>query len=139
MKEMTEIADMRESVEAIKAELGKGEVVVRNRQSGKTTAILEFIHENDPGYMVLVVCSPVIKDHTKRKYREFYPNDDQPVVVSIHQVSAMDVLGSNRCWVTDEVWPQAVIRKARGYAHAKYLGGVGTLQCMDMHSDYGDK
>lgn len=123
---------LRASIASIKAELDKGLVVTRERQTGKTLALLEWIHENDPGNVIVVCLNHITKDLTRSRYRRMYPQDAQPTVVSIQSVSNHDVQGTNRRWVTDEVWPEAVTYRADSYRAAPYLGGVGTRQCMDM-------
>lgn len=124
---------MRVSIDSIKAELGKGEVVTRGRQNGKTAALLEFVHEHDSGHVIIIVCNWSQRAHTSHRYRELYPNDAQPIVVCIQNVSDADVVGTSRKWVTDEVWPDAVKERAGAYEALDYFGGVGTPMCMDMH------
>lgn len=116
------IESLRSSIDAIKAALAFRQVVLRGRQSGKTTALLEFVHEHDPGNMIIVVCNGITYDLTRQRYKYMFPQDPQHIIRSIHMVSNADVCGTNRKWVTDEVWPQAVVRKARSYGWAGYWG-----------------
>jgi hypothetical protein len=128
---------MRESIDAIKAELESGGargVVVRSRQIGKTLALLEFVHENDPGNMVVIACNVMESDHIAHIYKKIFPDDSQPKFVSFQSVDDRHVIGTNRRWVTDEIWPGAVVRKSRAFELAPHLGTVGTPMCMDMHS-----
>jgi hypothetical protein len=123
-----------QSTESIKVELGKGVVVTRSRQAGKTHALLEFVRGNDPGNTIVVACNNGERINSERRYREMYPDDYRPVFTCIGRVKNEDVLGTCRRWVTDEVWPDAVIERANAYETHEYLGGVGTPYCMDMHS-----
>ena len=127
---------MRESIEAIKAELGKGCVVYRERQTGKTTALMEYIHGCAPlsADIIVVVCNLNEAYCFAHLYRELYPRDGQPCVRSIQTVKSCDVAGTDRCWVTDEVWPHAVVDRVSSYEWHTYLGGVGTSMCMNLHS-----
>ena len=130
--------EMRESIDSIKAELESGGargVVVRSRQTGKTFALLEFVHENDPGNMVVIVCNAMESDHMARLYKKIFPDDNQPKFVSFQSVDGRHVTGTNRRWVTDEIWPGSVVRKSRAFELAPHLGTVGTPMCMDMHSN----
>jgi hypothetical protein len=126
---------LRASIGSIKNELDKSQLAVRDRQSGKTSALIEWVHKHDSGNTIIVCCNENMKAIVRSRYREMFPLDKQPIVVSIHSISDHDVRGTNRKWVTDEVWPQAVIRKARSYASAEFAGGVGTASCMDAMSD----
>lgn len=125
---------LQASIDSIKAELGNGRLAIRGRRSGKTAALLEWVHEHNPGNTIVVCCNEITRDMVRCRYREMFPQDAQPLAVSIHRVSDKDVLGTNRKWSTDEVWPAAVVRKARSYARAEYVGGVGTPMCMDCFS-----
>ncbi len=122
-------------MDSIKSELGKGRVVSRSRQTGKTLALMEYVHENNPGMAIVVTCNGMEKERMRKKYRAMFPGDDQPIFVSVQMVNYTDVCGTNRRWATDEVWPETVVRRAPGYELAPYLGGVGTPMCMDMHSN----
>lgn len=127
--------EMRASIDSIKAELGKGKVVSRSRQTGKTAALLEFIHEHFSGMVDLFVCNSHTAEHIKRCYRNMYPNDEQPRIFPAEKALNERIRGiTGRPWATDEVWPDAVIRKASDYEYHTYLGGVGTPMCMDLHS-----
>jgi hypothetical protein len=129
---------MRESIDSIKAELKSGGargVVVRSRQTGKTLALLEFVHENDPGNMVVIACNVMQSDRMAHIYKQIFPDDSQPKFVSFQTVDDRCVVGANRRWVTDEIWPGAVVRKSRVFEFAPHLGTVGTPMCMDMHSN----
>ena len=134
MKPRSLSLSMRVSIDSIKSELGKGNVVTRDRQQGKTTALLEFVHEHNPGNIIIVVPNWRMEELTKRRYRELFPQDPRPSVRSLGVVTDIDVRGSNREWVTDEIWPDVVKRKAESYAYVNYLGGVGTPMCMNLHS-----
>lgn len=128
---------MRESIEAIKAELKNGGargIVVRPRQTGKTIALLEFVHENDPGNMIVVTCNTNTAEHMRYSYKQLFPEDAQPTFKPYHRVDNRDVLGSTRRWVTDEIWPGAVVKNAPAYELHEHLGTVGTPMCMDIHS-----
>lgn len=128
------VEDLRPSVIRIKRALRDGIVVLRERQSGKTTALLEFVHEHDPGNVNVIVCDLNTAHFMKCRYKETYPNDPQPSFISVQNVSDTDVRGTKRNWVTDEVWPEAVIRKAQDYEYVPFLGGVGTAMCMERFS-----
>jgi hypothetical protein len=131
---MTTITDMRASIDSIKAELGKGEVVTRGRQTGKTTALLEFVRGNDPGNMIIVTCHENARQFLERRYREMYPGDYRPTFASLHRVNSQDVRGTRRRWATDEVWPRSVVNRVRDYEFAEFVGGVGTPMCMEDFS-----
>ena len=124
---MTEI---RESIDSIKAELGNGKMVIRARQTGKTTALFEFIHEHEPGSVNVITCSTPMAHLLKDRYREQYRDDQQPSFIPIEWVNNVDVRGTTRRWATDEVWPSAVIKRAPNYEYVDYIGGVGTPLCM---------
>jgi len=127
--------EMRASVDSIKAELRSGEsLVTRGRQTGKTLALLEYIHETVGGDVNLIVCNGIQADLIARKYREMFPEDKQPRVRSISNADGTDLIGSDRGWATDEVWPSDVVRKAWIYETQTFVGGVGTPMCVDMHS-----
>lgn len=129
---MTTTTDIRASIDSIKAELGKGVVVTRARQTGKTTALLEFVRDNDPGNMIVISCHDLQRQLTEQRYREMYPDDYRPTFTSIRRIKETDMLGIRRRWVTDEVWPDAVIERVEAYGWHEYLGGVGTAMCMDL-------
>jgi len=133
--EAMKASDLRPSTILIKRALGKGEVVTRERQTGKTTALLEFVHEHDPGNVIIVVCNGMTRDWTKDRYRKLFPQDPQPIVKSIQTLNEADLMGTRRRWCTDEVWPRAVTNRCRAYEFAPYLGGVGTPMCMVDFSD----
>ncbi len=118
------------SVDLIKAALGKGEFVSLPRETGKTTALLEFVHERDPGNVIVIVRSWGKKCMMQSRYKQMYPKDPQPSFISIYDVKNTDVWGTNRKWVTDEVLPSAVVKNAEGYRWVPFLGGVGTPLCM---------
>ena len=126
--------ELRKSIDEIKSELGKGEVVCRPRQTGKTAALLEFIHEHNPGNVNIIVINFHTQHWLKSRYKELYPQDQQPWIIPIDIVNDHNVRGTTREWVTDEIWPSAVIRKAGDYEYVNFLGGVSTPMCMDMHS-----
>lgn len=127
----------RESMDRIKAKLGKGEVVCGPRQTGKTTALLEYIHEKMPlsSSIIVVTCNIMEARRLMRVYKELYPGDGQPIVKSLAWVKNTDVVGTAHCWVTDEVWPTSVVENAPDYECCTYLGGVGNPMCMDLHSN----
>ena len=132
---MSTTTDMRTSIDSIKAELGKGKVVTRGRQTGKTTALLEFVHEYASGFCYIVVCNSNTMALTADKYRHLYPEDEQPVILTLGYLRRQTgVVGRPRCWVTDEVWPSAAERKDPALTLLNFLGGVGTPMCMDAHS-----
>jgi hypothetical protein len=127
---------MRESIDSIKAELGKGKVVIRPRQTGKTAALLEVIHENSPGMVDVFTCHANEAERFRRLYKEMFPGDEQPRIFPFQWALSERVRGTTgRKWATDEVWPDAVINKAHEYKFVTYFGGVGTPMCMDMHSN----
>lgn len=127
---------MRKSIDEIKAELGLGRVVCRPRQTGKTTALLEFVHEYCSGFCYFVTCNYNMADILTRQYKKRYPDDEQPIFLTLDHLRGRGVIeGRPRCWVTDEVWPEAVERKQDSIVTLTYLGGVGTPMCMDMHSN----
>lgn len=134
LNKLAKYLEQDNSVKSIKTELASGKLVTRDRQTGKTTALLEFVHEHDPANMIVICCNYPTKGLIERRYREMFPKDKWPSVISIHNVSDRDVRGTDRKWVTDEVWPAAVVRKAPSYAWAEYAGGVGTPMCMDRLS-----
>jgi hypothetical protein len=127
--------DIRESVDSIKAELGnregKGQLVIRPRQTGKTAALFEFIHEHEPGNINVITCNVRIAHIMKRRYRDQYRDDLQPSFIPLELVSNRDVRGTNRRWVTDEVWPESVIKRAPDYKYVDCIGGFGTPLCME--------
>jgi hypothetical protein len=125
---------LRASVESIKKELDEGRLVTRDRQTGKTLALLEWIHEHDPANMIVVCCNGIMKSILRSRYREMYPRDPQPIFEPIQSISGHNLRGTNRKWMTDEVWPAAVVRRSLSYIGAEYAGGVGTPQCMDILS-----
>jgi hypothetical protein len=133
---MTTITDMRASIESIKAELGTGEIVMRTRCTGKTTALLEFVHEYCSGFCYLVTCTPVMAEITKHRYKELYPDDEQPIICTLSRLRGQSGLthGRPRAWVTDEVWPSAAEQAENSLGDLTFLGGVGTVECMEMHS-----
>lgn len=132
---MTTITDIRASFDSIKAELGKGEVATAERQTGKTTALMEFVHEYCSGFCYVVTCHRMEADRWGHKYRQMFPGDKQPVVVTLRGLRGFGVIeGRPRCWVTDEIWPDAAVRHCPGLGVLTYLGGVGTPMCMEMHS-----
>ena len=127
--------DMRESVDSIKAELnereGKLQLVIRPRQTGKTTALFEFIHEHEPGNVNVITCNVQQAHIMKDRYREQYRDDPQPSFIPIKWVSNRDVRGTTRRWATDEVWLSSVIKRAPDYEYVDCIGGVGTPLCME--------
>ena len=128
--------EMRDSIDSIKAELESGGargIVARERQSGKSTALLEFVHEHDPANMIVVCCNWQMRQFMKGRYKTTFPNDPIPYFVSIQNVKDSDICGTNRRWVSDEVWPGSVVDIAHAYELAPHLGTVGTPMCMDMH------
>ena len=131
---------MRESIESIKAELGKGKLVIRARQTGKTTALLEFVHERCAGFCYIFACNEVMADIMKRNYREMFPEDEQPIIkMAPSQLRGLGGRGilvekNPRCWLTDEVWPSAEAIASDEVTGLKFLGGVGTPMSMDQHS-----
>lgn len=132
---LTTITDMRASIDSIKAELGKGEVVTRERQTGKTTALLEFVHEYASGFCYIVVPNSNMAHLTADKYRRLYPDDERPIILTFQYLrNQTSVVGRPQCWVTDEVWPSAAERQDEALTLLTFLGGVGTSMCMDMHS-----
>lgn len=125
---------MRKSIDEIKTELANGGargIVSRSRRTGKTSALLEFVHENDPGNMIVVSCNSARAASVKFQYKDLFPDDVQPMFTTVHCVNNRDVRGTTRRWVSDEVWPGAVVRKAPSYEFAQHLGTVGTPMCMD--------
>ena len=134
-------SEMRASIDSIKAELangdetsGEGRLVTRDRQTGKTLALLEFIHEYARGFVYYVTIDQNTAMRLQVEYHRMYPTDEQPIVLSIKTMNFMRVAGRDRCWVTDEVWPGAVKRKIPQLEMLTFLGGVGTPLCMDLHS-----
>lgn len=128
---------IRASVDSIKAELGKGEVVIRARAQGKTTALLEFIHEYCSGFCYIVTCTPVMREMIRSRYRTDYPHDEVPVVLTLDRLRAeksSKIYGRPRVWFTDEVWPEECEIEAEELERLTYLGGVGTAYCMDISS-----
>lgn len=125
---------MRHSIDAIKAELGKGKLVTRTRQQGKTTALLEFVHEYCCGLCYIVACNANMADLIKRQYRDLYPHDKQPKVLSFGNLRGGQALGGPHCWVSDEVWPDAIVATAHDFRYLAFLGGVGSSESMDNHS-----
>ena len=128
--------EMRASVDSIKAELRDGvRVVTRERQTGKTLALMEHIHETAGGDVRLVTFNMDMADYFVRRYRAMSPEDKLPKAIAIGFVDGSKVEGTDQAWATDEVWPEAVTRKAWCYMALPFLGGVGTPMCMDMHSN----
>lgn len=135
---------MRESIDAIKAELdhgikhnadGGGHLVNRDRASGKTAALFEFLHDYCGGFCYLVVCNPVMRELTERRYKQDYPEDEQPVVVTLDRLRSRSLSkGRSRVWATDEVWPSDVMKADPEFRTLTYIGGVGTPYCMDAAS-----
>jgi hypothetical protein len=127
--------DMRESVDSIKAELGeregKGQLVIRPRQTGKTTALFEYIHEHEPGNVNVITCNVRMAQLMKQRYKEQYCDDPHPSFIPLEWVNNRDVRGTTRRWATDEVWPSSVIKRAPDYEYVDFLGGVGTPLCME--------
>ena len=104
---------MRESIDSIKQELGKGVVVVRSRQTGKTTALLESIHENSPGSFDVFTGHVNMAELLKRRYKQMYPDDQQPNFCPYQYARNERVRGTTgRKWATDEIWPSAVVTVA---------------------------
>jgi len=122
------------SISSIKSELDRGQLVIRERQTGKTTALLEWVREHDPANMIVVCGNWNMRELARRRYCDIYPCEPQPIFQSVHSVSDRDVCGTMRKWVTDEVWPRAVMLRAFSYVGADYCGGVGTPMCMDNFS-----
>ena len=127
--------EMRQSIDSIKAELGEGKVVCRSRQTGKTAALLEYIHENGRGLVDVFTCNANQKHYLECAYKERFPEDEQPRFFSIQSAMNARVAGTTgRKWATDEVWPESVVRRASDYEYITFLGGVGTPMCMDLNS-----
>ena len=127
--------EMRKSVDEIKAEFAKGvRVVTRDRQTGKTLALMEYIHEQTGGDAILVVCNFREKERVIDAYQAMFPDDKQPKVIALGHVQSGNVLGRDQPFATDEVWPKDVVKKAGAYEYQRFLAGVGTPKCMDMHS-----
>jgi hypothetical protein len=134
---MNTAIDMRYSIDSIKAELGKGEVVTRGRQTGKTVALMEFIHEYCSGFCYIVVPNFRMAEWTEHQYRHLFPDDEKPLCVPLGRLGPQGtgtVKGRPLCWVTDEVWPGAAEQREEELRRLTFLGGVGTPYCMDMHS-----
>jgi hypothetical protein len=140
---MNQTAALTESINSIKQELlagAKAEVpalVTRDRQTGKSTALMEFVHEYCKGLCAIITCTSGMAQVTTRKYHELYPNDAKPLVLALTRLDNEVLMGRQlRGWATDEIWPSAAIRKAPVLEALTFLGGVGTPLCMDTHSDY---
>lgn len=125
---------IRENIECIKQELGKGRVAVHPRNTGKTTALLEFVHEHAGGLVYIVTCNTSQAKHISKVYGRLFPDDDKPVVLSINNLTMKQIYGRPRCWVSDEVWPEAVCNALASFQELEYLGGVGSAISMDIHS-----
>lgn len=123
---------MRLSMDSIKAKLRDESLVTRDRQTGKTTALLEYVHERCAGKCFIIVPRLNVANFTSDNYRKRYPEDEKPRVLALSCISDRDALGSNLPWVTDEVWPESVAKKAPAFKYLTWIGGVGTPMCMDM-------
>lgn len=128
------LSTLAESINSIKAELGKGVVVHRDRRTGKTLALLGFVHEYCSGFCYIITCNPISVKEIERTYRDLFPDDEQPIVLTLDRVRHHCAEGRPRCWFTDDVWPWAVERNSITFETMEFLGGVGTSECMDFHS-----
>lgn len=136
-KEMlTETEDMRKSIDSIKDELRLNPrgPVCRGRQTGKTIALMEYIHEKCAGDCFLVTVNINIAKLLERKYREMFPKDTRPTFLSYYSLRDVCVAGTNKEWATDEIWPESVVKENENFRFLNFLGGVGTPMCMDLHS-----
>jgi hypothetical protein len=132
--EMKTELDILASIDSIKAQLGKGEVVSRERQSGKTIALAEFVHEQCGGFCIVITCNPNEREYFAHYYKARFGSDKKPHVLTLDSLRHACLDGGPRHWVTDEIWPSAAIRNSMSLEYLEFLGGVGTPMCMDMHS-----
>lgn len=73
--------NMRSTIDGIKKEIredGRHFVVCR-RQTGKTTALLEIIHDDFEGDAILLSPNVRMSDYAKDRYREMYPGEKVPI------------------------------------------------------------
>ena len=120
-----EIDSLRASIDSIKAELGKGEMVWRSRRSGKTTALMEFIHENYKGECFIACRGENMAYHFRRRYRRMYPGDVLPR--TLNALGQINVCGQTGSWATDEVYARWLIQQSfTGLEGLDFIGGVGS-------------
>jgi hypothetical protein len=127
------LSTLAESINSIKAELGKGVVVHRDRRTGKTLALLGFVHEYCSGFCYIVTGNHIMAKEIEYQYRHMFPDDEKPIVLTLDRVRDGCADGRPRCWVTDDVWPWVVERNSMTFETMEFLGGVGTSECMDFH------
>lgn len=122
-----EIDSLRASIDSIKAELGKGEMVWRSRRSGKTTALMEFVHEKFQGDCIVVTISFHLADYWLLVYGKSYPFDTRPRVLAV--LGRLNFMGHRYApVVTDEVTPSYLEEHSTGFREClKFFGGVGSF------------
>lgn len=77
-----------------------GLVLGLNRQVGKTSAVLEVIHDDHEGQATVFCMNNEMREHTRRMYKDKYPNEQVPNFVS----STEKVQGRNDPIFADEWW-----------------------------------
>lgn len=94
--------DIEESKQRIKqaVEWFPGATLPCGRQSGKTTAILEMIHERHKGKAVFFTVNPDMAKCALDIYRKRWPKDEDPIFTA----SYLDIRGRSLPIYVDEPW-----------------------------------
>ena len=70
--------------EGAKDGLRSGNLILGDRQIGKTEALMEVIHEDHKGEAVVVLPTDTLRDIFKDRYHKKYPDDPIPITDPPH-------------------------------------------------------
>jgi hypothetical protein len=119
---------MNESLKTkyIAEEIGEGHCVHSDRQSGKTTALMQHIHGRHAGDAIVITINWSLSRMFEGYYRETYPKDHVPHVFGA-EGAASAICGSLDAVYCDEwfLFPPKVQKFLRDSGRVK--GAVGTL------------
>ena len=76
--------------EKIKQAIREGKVVWSERQTGKTTAIMEVVHDDYQGKALVFVPNELLRGIFRRAYRDKYHGEPVPVVTAAHSTEIID-------------------------------------------------
>lgn len=70
------------SKEEIKTAIAEGDIAIADRDTGKSEAILEHVHEHHHGHAIIVSLNPITAHCNKVRYATQYPGDRNPIMLN---------------------------------------------------------
>lgn len=112
--------------EAIREAMAPGVAVNADRQTGKSSAIIASVHMDYRGRAVIVCHDWKSAHFMQQRYREAFPEDDQPKVIGATAIESA-IYGHDLPVYVDEWWllPTSVQNKLKD--SRKVAGAVGSV------------